>query len=204
MRTVEILFYYQSLWLTNHYLGAISVPCTLTIPPRMSEPVLQKWGAAVGSYLLHCSLAGAEVCCAIYQPHQTQQMYMRKTISLSQTGVCWLLFVWFPCAGSHTKHHLPASPNWPNVQEKNNFPEPNWRMLTSLRPVLMCRVTYQAPVGILLWVQNMTRWKKKGQKGRQRKKLQQYSRIDYNNNYGHGWTSTHVGNMVKIPKLTLN
>ncbi len=147
MRTVEILFYYQSLRLTN-----------------------QKWGAAVGSYLLHCSLAGAEVCCAIYQPHQTQQMYMRKTISLSQTGVCWLLFVWFPCAGSHTKHHLPASPNWPNVQEKNNFPEPNWRMLTSLRPVLMCRVTYQAPVGILLWVQNMTRWKKKGQKGRLRGK----------------------------------
>jgi hypothetical protein len=34
-------------------------------------------------------------------------------------------------------------------------------MLTSLRPVLMCRVTYQAPVGILLW---MTRWKKKGKR----------------------------------------
>jgi hypothetical protein len=31
--------------------------------------------------------------------------------------------------------------------------------------------------------------------------LQQYSHIDYNNSYGHGWTSTHVGNMVKTSKL---
>ncbi len=96
----------------------------------------QKWGATVRSYLLHSSLAGAEVCCAIYQPHQTQHIYRTKTIFPSQTGVCWLRFA------------LPYV----------DF------LLTSLCPTLMCRVTYQAPVGMLLWVQNTTRWKKKGQR----------------------------------------
>ncbi len=31
----------------------------------------KKQGAAIRSYLLHSSLARAELCCALYQPHQT-------------------------------------------------------------------------------------------------------------------------------------
>jgi hypothetical protein len=45
---------------------------------------------------------------------------------------------------------LPVSANWANVQEKNHFPEPNLHMLTFLHLIFMCRVTYRAPVGILL------------------------------------------------------
>jgi len=48
----------------------------------------QNWGAAIRSYLLHSPLAGADVCCGNYQPHQTEQIYRTKTIFLSQTSVC--------------------------------------------------------------------------------------------------------------------
>jgi hypothetical protein len=36
------------------------------------------------------------------------------------------------------------------MQEKNHFHEPNPHMLTFLHPIVMCRVTYWAPVGMLL------------------------------------------------------
>jgi hypothetical protein len=46
---------------------------------------------------------------------------------------------------------LPASAkNWSNMQEKNYFPEPNRHMLTLFHPILMWRVTYWAPVQMLL------------------------------------------------------
>ncbi len=73
----------------------------------------QKWGAAVRSYLLHTSLVGAEVCCAIYQPHQPGQIYRRKTIFLSQTSVCWLLFVLeyvdFSMSNFNVQGHIPST-----------------------------------------------------------------------------------------------
>ncbi len=66
----------QSLWLAN-----------------------QKQGAAVGSYLLHSSLAGVRLCCAFYQPQQTVQKCWAKTILLSQTGMFWLFFIQFYLQG---------------------------------------------------------------------------------------------------------
>jgi hypothetical protein len=45
---------------------------------------------------------------------------------------------------------LPAKwANRANMQEKNYFPDRNRHMLTCLHPILMCRVTYWAPVGML-------------------------------------------------------
>jgi hypothetical protein len=34
-------------------------------------------------------------------------------------------------------------------QAKNHFAESNWRVLTFLDPILICRVTYWAPVELL-------------------------------------------------------
>ncbi len=45
---------------------------------------------------------------------------------------------------------LPASANRTNMQERNQIPDPNQHMLTFLHPTLMFRVTYWAPVGMLL------------------------------------------------------
>jgi len=36
--------------------------------------------------------AGAQRCCAFYQPPKTVQLYWAKTIFLSQTGICWPCF----------------------------------------------------------------------------------------------------------------
>ncbi len=51
---------------------------------------------------------------------------------------------------SASKRYLPASTNWAYIQEKNHFPEPHRHMLTFLPPILVCSVTYWAPVGMLL------------------------------------------------------
>jgi hypothetical protein len=51
---------------------------------------------------------------------------------------------------------LPASANRTNMQKKNHFPEPNQHMLTFLHPTLMFRVTYWAPVGMLLRASPLT------------------------------------------------
>ncbi len=49
---------------------------------------------------------------------------------------------------------LRASADWANLQEKNQFPELNPYMFTFLHPILMCRVTQGAPVGILFIMNN--------------------------------------------------
>ncbi len=65
----------------------------------------RKQGPAVRSYLLHSSITGAQFCCACYQPEQFDQICRRKTIFLSQIGICSLFFIWFECAGSpHIEH----------------------------------------------------------------------------------------------------
>ncbi len=43
-----------------------------------------------------------------------------------------------------------------NMQEKNHFHEPNQHMLTFLHPTLMFRVTYWAPLGMLLRASPLT------------------------------------------------
>jgi len=49
---------------------------------------------------------------------------------------------------------LPTSANWANMQEKNHFPGPNRHMLTFLHQIIMCRVTYRAPLGCSYMVMN--------------------------------------------------
>jgi hypothetical protein len=44
----------------------------------------QKQGASGISYLLHSSLAAAQLCCGFYQPQQTEKICRRKTNFLSQ------------------------------------------------------------------------------------------------------------------------
>jgi hypothetical protein len=46
----------------------------------------QKQGSSVKSYLLHSFLACAHLCCAFYQPQQTEPKCRGKTIFLSHTG----------------------------------------------------------------------------------------------------------------------
>jgi hypothetical protein len=36
----------------------------------------QKQGAVIKSYLLHSSLVGAQICCAFYQPQQTDKFWL--------------------------------------------------------------------------------------------------------------------------------
>jgi hypothetical protein len=64
-----------------------------------SQPSLwlvnQKPGAGVRPHLLHSFLAGAQLCNAFYQPQQTVQKRLAKTILLSQTSIIWLLFIQF-------------------------------------------------------------------------------------------------------------
>jgi hypothetical protein len=49
--------------------------------------VNQKLGAGVKPHLLHSFLAGAQLCYAFYQPQQTVQKRLAKTILLSQTSM---------------------------------------------------------------------------------------------------------------------
>jgi hypothetical protein len=51
-------------------------------------------------------------------------------------------------------HFLLASANWAQMQEKNQFPEPNQHLLTFLHPILMCRVTYWALMVMVLQFRN--------------------------------------------------
>ncbi len=61
----------------------------------------------------------------------------------SSSGIIFITLFSSWCRG--LLRYLPASPNSANIHEKNHFLEPNWRMLTSLCLIFMCRVTYQAP-----------------------------------------------------------
>jgi hypothetical protein len=40
----------------------------------------------------------------VYQPRQGAQLYWSKTILVSETGICWIFFIHFNCAGSHAEH----------------------------------------------------------------------------------------------------
>jgi hypothetical protein len=87
--TLQIYFSHQSLVIyfcpTPHIklkLG-LQIGCRVLIANHLDQSLWlanQKQGAAVRSYLLHCSLAGVRLCCAFYQPQQTVQKCWAKTI----------------------------------------------------------------------------------------------------------------------------
>jgi hypothetical protein len=57
--------------------------CELLIANHMDQSLWlgnENQGAAVRSYLLHSSLAGAQLCCDFYQPQQSEQICRRKII----------------------------------------------------------------------------------------------------------------------------
>jgi hypothetical protein len=55
----------------------------------------------------------------------------------------------FSCMCTALMCILPASANCAKLVGNNHFAEPNWHVLTFLHPILMCRVTRWAPLGIL-------------------------------------------------------
>ncbi len=45
---------------------------------------------------------------------------------------------------------LPATATCTNKQSRNQFPDPNRQTLDSLHPILLCKITYRAPLEMLL------------------------------------------------------
>jgi hypothetical protein len=75
-----------------------------------------KLWAAVRSYLLHSSLQ-VHSAAAPFTSHGNVRKYARqppqvcwaKTNFLSETGIWWIFFIEFYCAGSHSEHHRRCS-----------------------------------------------------------------------------------------------
>jgi hypothetical protein len=44
---------------------------------------------------------------------------------------------------------LPAAAMRAIMQSQNYFPEPNWHNLDFFHPILLCRITYRAPLEML-------------------------------------------------------
>jgi hypothetical protein len=86
----------------------------------------QKHWAAVRSYLLHSSLAGVMLCWSSCQPQHTS--------SLAGVMLCWS-----SCQPQHTVQNC-----WAKINLLSQT------VLIFLHPILICRVTYWAPVELLL------------------------------------------------------
>jgi len=73
--------------------------------------------------------AGAQRCCACYKPLQHMQLCAAKTIFLSQTGIDWVFFIQFYCAGSHTGHSWRCSYTYLVKDIKARLCKCNWLFL---------------------------------------------------------------------------
>jgi len=93
----------------------------------------QKHRAPAISYLLDSFLQVHSVAEPFTSHSFPGQLCWAKTIFLSQTGMCWISFVQFYCAGSHTDHHWRASPSVPSMWTYQNISHIQVQLFTFLQ-----------------------------------------------------------------------